>query len=47
MHWLKAAADRLPVQPPLPEEVTLIEQAELCPFLEQKKNEVDVMTMVE
>jgi transposase-like protein len=37
MNWVKAAADRLPAQPPLPDEVTIIEQDELFTFVEQKK----------
>jgi len=37
MLWVKAHADRLPAQPPQPEQVGVIEMDELFTFVGQKK----------
>ena len=37
MNWVTAAADRLPDAPPVPDQVTVIEEDELFTFVERKK----------
>lgn len=37
MNWVKAASDQLPAEPPMPKQVTTIEEDELFTFVGKKK----------